>query len=190
MRPPPLHPINVSADLAQTVWSRPSRLLVIFGIGVFSCVGIAAESPTQRAHDPSALTLLETHCVKCHGGEKTKAGLDLTTQETLLRGGESGPAISPGEPVETSLLYRMIAHLEEPGMPHKEDKLPDDAIRQIATGSDHGAPYARPLNKGAPAIASTSKAKTEFAITPADRAHWAFQSVKRPPLPAVKNRAW
>ena len=38
--------------------------------------------------------------------------------------------------------------------------------------------------------AANPKAKTEFAITAADRAHWAFQPVRRPEPPAVKNRAW
>ncbi len=79
--------------------------------------------------------LLEAHCVKCHGGEKTKAGLDLTTREALLRGGESGPTFSPEQPAESSLLYRMIAHLKEPGMPHKEDRLPPAAISRSPAGS-------------------------------------------------------
>ena len=34
--------------------------------------------------------LLKEHCVKCHGGEKTKADFDLVTRETLLRGGSEG----------------------------------------------------------------------------------------------------
>ncbi|MSU22318.1 MAG: DUF1553 domain-containing protein [Opitutus sp.] len=131
------------------------------------------------------LTLLETHCVSCHGGEKTKAGLDLVTRDTLLRGGESGAAIVPGQP-QASLLYKMVAHLEEPGMPHKEAKLPDAAIHQIADWIAAGAPYARPLDKtpGAPAAA-----KKVFAITADDRAHWSFQPVRRPEPPAVKNAA-
>ena len=49
-----------------------------------------AQQPSPAATSRDALTLLEAHCVKCHGGEKTKAGLDLTTREALLRGGESG----------------------------------------------------------------------------------------------------
>src|SRR6185503_19100460 len=105
------------------------------------------------------------------------------------RGGESGTAITPGPP-EASLLYRMVAHLEDPGMPHKEDKLPGDAIRQIADWITAGVPYSRPLNKTTRAPASTPGAKTEFAITPADRAHWAFQPVKRPQPPRVENQSW
>jgi len=34
--------------------------------------------------------LLQEHCVKCHGGEKTKGEFDLATREGLLRGGKEG----------------------------------------------------------------------------------------------------
>ena len=57
------------------------------------------------------LTLLETHCVSCHGGEKTKAGLDLVTRDALMRGGESGAAIVPGQP-PASLLRLVFAGVE------------------------------------------------------------------------------
>ncbi len=156
----------------------------------FACgatLGAQDQPPAGHGAD-DVMSLLETHCVRCHGGEKTKAGLDLATREALLRGGESGAAIVPADP-KASLLYRMVAHLEEPGMPHKEDKLPDTAIRQFADWIAAGAPYARPLNQS-PGAPATAAAKKEFAITDADRAHWAFQPVRRPAPPAVKATAW
>jgi hypothetical protein len=145
-----------------------------------TCLGVRAAAP-EKPHPPpptDALGILETHCVKCHGGEKTKSGLDLTTREALLRGGESGAAFAPGEPAESSLLYRMIAHLEEPGMPHKEDPMPTAAIEQIAGWLRAGAPYSRELNTNA----GGAKSKTDFTITAVDRAHWSFQPVRRPPV--------
>ncbi|MES2692586.1 MAG: DUF1549 domain-containing protein, partial [Verrucomicrobiota bacterium] len=120
----------------------------------------------------------------CHGGEKTKAGLDLTTREKLLVGGESGPAIVLGQP-DKSLLYQMVAHIADPGMPHKEDKLPDADVAAFAQWIKDGVPYTRPLSTTPPA-----KGSREFAVTPADRAHWAFKPVKRPELPAVRNSTW
>jgi mono/diheme cytochrome c family protein len=146
----------------------------------------AAQVAPGGGHAGDALALLEAHCVKCHGGEKTKGGLDLTRREALLLGGESGPAFTAGQPVETGLLYRMVAHLEEPGMPHKEDKLSDAAIARIADWLRAGAPYRRALKTEV----ATSPSKSEFTLSAADRAHWSFQPVKRPNLPAVKNRAW
>src|SRR5438105_2990710 len=39
--------------------------------------------------------ILLDRCVKCHGGDKTRADLDLTTREGLLRGGDNGTAVVP-----------------------------------------------------------------------------------------------
>ena len=88
--------------------------------------------------------LLTDHCVKCHGGATTKAEFDLTTREGLLRGGAEGPAVVPGKAGE-SLLYQLIAHAEEPRMPLKAKKLPDEAIARIGAWIDAGAPYDGPL---------------------------------------------
>jgi hypothetical protein len=51
--------------------------------------------------------ILEARCVRCHGGRKRKGGLDLTTFESLLRGGKSGPAVRPGN-LDKSLLWESI----------------------------------------------------------------------------------
>ena len=43
--------------------------------------------------------LLEAQCLSCHGaGQVKRSGLDLSTREGLLHGGENGPAIVPGDP--------------------------------------------------------------------------------------------
>ena len=100
---------------------------------------VGAETKAAANVSSDALALLESHCVKCHGGEKTKGGLDLVTREALLRGGESGAALVPGKPDE-SLLVQMMRHEKDPGMPHKERKLPDAVIAQIAEWVNWPAP--------------------------------------------------
>ena len=142
----------------------------------------SAGTQAKRAEEP-ALALLEAHCVKCHGGKKAKGGLDLTQRATLLQGGESGAAIVSGKP-ESSLLMQSVRHAKEPFMPHKLPKLPDDAIELLADWIKAGAPYSRALNK---AGGSSTTGRAEFSITEADRKHWAFQPVKRPPVPLVRN---
>src|SRR6266704_897891 len=53
--------------------------------------------------------VLTENCYKCHsqGAEKVKGGLLLDSREGLLKGGNTGPAIVPGDP-ERSLLIRAI----------------------------------------------------------------------------------
>ena len=83
---------------------------------------------------------LKEHCVKCHGGERIESEFDLTDRDRLLKGGALGAAVVPGKSAE-SLLYQVVAHSEEPHLPHEADKLPDAAIAQIAAWIDLGAPF-------------------------------------------------
>jgi len=128
--------------------------------------------------------VLEAHCVKCHGGEKTKGGLDLTTREALLRGGESGAAVVPRKP-DQSLLIRQVRHDEEPHMPHKEPKLPDAAIAQLVEWVKAGVPFPRALAKVP--HAGIGKDEAKFSLTDADRNHWAFRPIVRPTPPEIRS---
>ena len=116
--------------------------------------------------------ILKEHCVKCHGGEKTKGDFDLVTREGLLLGGAEGPAVKPFSAAESPLL-KMIRHEADPHMPSKQPKLPDDVIAKVATWIDHGAPYEAPL------IAGKTGARDKSVVSDEDRMWWAFQPLKK-----------
>ena len=116
--------------------------------------------------------LLEANCVRCHNSQIKRSGFDLSTRESLLRGGDTGAVVTPGD-AKSSVLYRRISHLEQPGMPFGGQKLPDAAIQQIAEWINSGAPYDGPL-----------------AVGKAGLNHWAFKLPARPAVPAVKNAGW
>lgn len=148
---------------------------------------------TQEMH-PTAEDILEASCTTCHRPGKSKGGLDLTTREALLKGGDTGPAVVVGKATD-SLLYRLVVHLEEPGMPMKADKLPDSRIAALAAWINHGVPYSRrlavPANQtAADATAGQSEHEGERVITPEDRAHWAFKPLASAPVPSVRDRSW
>ena len=147
---------------------------------------VLATSASLCANPPSsddqALALLEQHCVKCHGGEKTQGQLDLLTRESLMRGGESGANVIPGKPDE-SLFVQVLRHQKDPHMPRKADKLPDSDIATIAAWVKAGANYSRPLAKVT--AGAKAEAPVEFTVTDDDRKHWAFQPVKRVELPEI-----
>jgi mono/diheme cytochrome c family protein len=127
-------------------------------------------------------TLLTERCLRCHGGEKTKGGLDLSTREALLRGGESGVVVIAGKAKE-SRLFKLISHQEEPHMPSRGDKLSDQQIAEIAHWIDLGAPYDRPLTDRA-------KSRPALVVTDRDRAFWAFQPLRQSAVPGVRNEGW
>src|SRR4051812_39790122 len=68
----------------------------------------AAEPPRAGpSYGPAVRPLLEAKCLRCHGRKVKKAELDLSTLAAILRGGESGPVVTPGKP-EESPLYEMV----------------------------------------------------------------------------------
>jgi hypothetical protein len=106
--------------------------------------------------------ILEQRCVNCHDAKKHKGGLDLSTREGLLRGGDGGAAVVPGKAAE-SLLYKVVARQQEPFMPQKSERLSDDEVRRIAEWIDAGTPYPRTL-------VSRTAETTHWAFTPLARA--------------------
>jgi formylglycine-generating enzyme required for sulfatase activity len=52
--------------------------------------------------------LLESTCLSCHGSEKPKGDLDLSTRAAALKGGENGASLVPGKPAESSLYKSTV----------------------------------------------------------------------------------
>ncbi|MDF1752114.1 MAG: hypothetical protein P1U89_04975 [Verrucomicrobiales bacterium] len=65
--------------------------------------------------------VLKANCLSCHNSTKAKADLILESPQDMLKGGDSGPAIEPGN-ADVSLLYTTAAHIEEPVMPPPNNK--------------------------------------------------------------------
>ena len=88
----------------------------------FTILLTAAASPAAPTWNDDIVPIFKDHCTGCHNPDKLKADLDLTTYAAAMKGGSSGAAIKAGAP-DTSLLYRVTMHLEEPEMPPKKPKL-------------------------------------------------------------------
>ena len=80
--------------------------------------GILRADPVEDGtfFEQSVLPLLTTRCAGCHNGTDRKGGLDLTTRESLLHGGDSGKVVTPGK-LEESALWQRVVDME---MPPKE----------------------------------------------------------------------
>src|SRR5262245_52165545 len=72
---------------------------------------LAAQDPGARLFVDHIRPVLE-QCQVCHKPGQKNGGLDLSTREGLLRGGDSGPAVVPGN-AGGSLLYKLVAHQQE-----------------------------------------------------------------------------
>jgi mono/diheme cytochrome c family protein len=140
-------------------------------------------APAAKPAASAALTfekdirpILKANCFHCHGEEeKVKGGLDVRLRHLIAKGGESGPAIVPGKP-EKSRLFTMVRDGE---MPKSEKKLSPAQVEVIRQWIAGGAKVAR---------AEPAKPGAADDFTPEERAHWAFQPVKRPAVPSIANR--
>src|SRR5262249_28428910 len=105
---------------------------------------------------------------------KLKADLDLRLRRLIVKGGESGPAVQPGN-VDASLLLTLVKRGK---MPPTKKKLAKDEVALISRWIAGGAKTAAP---GPENIASG------LHIAPEERAFWAFQSIARPAVPTVAH---
>jgi hypothetical protein len=134
-----------------------------------------------RFYDQEVRPILAASCFKCHSHEakKAKGGLVVDSLGGLLKGGDTGPAIVPGAPAK-SLLIRAVRHVDDDlKMPQGGKKLSDQQIDRLV----------RWVKMGAPAPAADKAVKARGKISDEDRAWWAFQPVREPPIPKVTN-AW
>ena len=129
--------------------------------------------------------VLVESCFMCH----TKAeagGLRVDSREALLKGGNSGPAIVPGNPDESYLLQAIRHAPNAPKMPKTGAKLGDAQIAALTQWVRDGAPW--PASTGA--VAPPLAASHEKAITPEQRAFWSFQPLRQIEAPIVSRSEW
>lgn len=155
------------------------RCLLVVPVAVLF---VAACFRASSAADPSSVSfeqhvrpILKAYCLDCHGGgEKIEAGLDLRLKRLILKGGDSGAAIQPGQPGASHLLKR----IKSGEMPPIEKKVPAAQIAIIERWIEGGAITARdePETIG-----------PGLGITAEERAYWAYQPIQPPQRPTVKE---
>lgn len=165
---------------------KPMRVRSLFPLAALALTraAFAAEAtPEQMQFFESKIRpILSEKCYKCHSVElnKSKGGLTLDTKAGLLKGGETGAGLKPGDP-KGSLLIKAVLYTDpDLQMPPKGEKLSDAQIADLTSWIKMGAPDPREKAKGGKLS----------GMTDAARKHWAFVPVKKPEIPTVKNRAW
>jgi mono/diheme cytochrome c family protein len=128
--------------------------------------------------------VLAANCQTCHNAKMKVAGLDLTSAEGFTQGGQSGPIVVAGNP-EASRLLKVITYNESMKMP-PTGKLKEEEIADLGAWVKSGAVW-----PGAAAVPSTQTVRqSPREITAAEKSFWAFQPVRDPAVPAVKDQSW
>lgn len=158
----------------------------LVGLLLIELLGVAGGG-ALRASELSGIDYFEKHvrpvlvesCYGCHSAQAEKGikgGLSLETRESVLKGGENGPALVAGDPEKSLLIKAVRYHDADLQMPPKGKKLPDEQIEALVTWVKMGAPDPRT----GPAVLKDPKLEAAK--------HWAFQPIAALPVPAVRSR--
>ena len=88
--------------------------------------------------------MLVDHCISCHGDDKIRGGLVLSTPEGMAKGGDAGTVIQPGDASSSRLLEALEYHNPDFRMP-PSGRLPESTIADVRRWIELGAPDPRPL---------------------------------------------
>ncbi len=161
--------------------------VVALALGVGFSVGVgraaAASGSAVEFFEKEVRPLFVKHCFQCHSvnAKRLEAGLLLDSRAGQLRGGDSGPAIVPGNAAESRLIQAV--RYQDFEMPPK-GRLPDKDIETLSRWIEMGAPWpeeAEPTSNEKRETFDLEQRKSEF---------WLWQPVVDPTPPAVRNAAW
>jgi hypothetical protein len=165
---------------------RLACLLVCLAPGPCPAAGPPAAVDPVEFFETKVRPVLAEHCFKCHAAAaaKPKGGLLLDNRAALLRGGDSGPALVPGHPEKSRLIEAVSYQNPDLRMPPR-GRLPAAAVADLSAWVSRGAPW-----PAGPAPASVAPAPQGLNLRERKRSHWAWQPVRVPAIPAVKDPGW
>ena len=137
------------------------RFLTVAGL-LLAATMRAAPAPAKVDFARDIQPILANRCYDCHGLEKAKGGLRLTSRGHALKGGESGePVLVAGQSARSPLIQRVTATDEDDVMPQKGDRLTAAQIDLLKRWIDEGAEW------------------------PENVRHWAYVKPVRPRVPVI-----
>jgi mono/diheme cytochrome c family protein len=155
--------------------TRPPRAAFRPLLGSAACLLLAGslfaagKAPAKVDYATQIQPLFAKHCLKCHGLKESQSGLRLDTLAAMLKGGDRGAAVVPGNAANSLLLKALLGEGDITPMPAESPRLSKDSIALVRRWIDEGA---------------TGPAESSSAPR---QAHWAFAPVTHPTVPTVRN---
>lgn len=112
--------------------------------------------------------ILTERCLACHGALKQESGLRLDTGAFARAGGDSGPALVPGDPDGSLLIERVSATDLSERMPPEGQPLTPEEIALLTDW-----------------VRQNAESPADEQPEPDPREHWAFRPIERPTVPSV-----
>ena len=181
----------MQAIMSRMSSSRQGRLCVAAGLIWAAAMGMAGQ-PADAADidlfESRIRPMLVDRCYSCHNSAGTAdGGLAVDSRDGLLTGGDSGPAVVPGDPAASLLLSVLRHEVDGIKMPKDSGKLDDATLADVTTWIAAGAPDPRDVPPTAEELAQATSWDTVMARR---RQWWSFQPLADGDPPDVPNNSW
>jgi hypothetical protein len=156
------------------------RSLAILALGASSLAAADLKPADLEFFESKIRPVLVAECYECHDAKKQKGDLRLDFREGLLKGGEEGPSIVPGNAKKSILIQSMDYSHETLQMPKKRPKLDAKIIADFVEWVNRGAPDPRvkaPEDSITPAWSDLLQVRKNW---------WSFQPITSPAIPSGK----
>ncbi|MEY3392221.1 MAG: hypothetical protein RLZZ322_1070, partial [Verrucomicrobiota bacterium] len=158
--------------------AAPLRILTWLGLTLTAALAADLKPADVEFFETKIRPVLVAECYECHDAKKQKGDLRLDHRDGLLKGGEEGPAIVPGDARKSILIQSMDHSHETLVMPKKRPKLDAQIIADFVEWVNRGAPDPRvkaPEDSITPAWSDLLQVRRNW---------WSFQPIASPPVPA------
>jgi hypothetical protein len=144
---------------------------------------LAAIAPEhEKLFEEKVRPLLVARCQGCHGDRVAEGGLRLDNLPAVLKGGDSGTILAPGDPAASKVL-KVVRRELEPAMP-PDEPLPADEVAILEAWIAAGAPWSGAGAEGPVVGNDTIPADMEARLVWARERHWAYQPFVRHDAPS------
>ena len=177
----------------HSLFSISSAASLALGLaGILPLAVSAAAAAEAPASEDSAIAFFEKkvrpvlagRCYLCHSADtKNAGGLRVDDLNGLLTGGDSGPAIIPGNAGKSLLLQRTRGSDPKKIMPLEGGHVTDEEYADLAAWIDAGAAW--PAERVPEGLGVLPEKILQLKET-----HWAWQPLTDPAAPAVRDETW
>lgn len=134
-----------------------------------------AQAPQAVDYTRDVAPILRKNCYACHGPAMQTSGFRLDDPAAALKGGYGGASIIAGKSEDSKLIHRIEGRKGVPLMPPGGKRLSPEEVAILRSWIDSGARY---------------PAGIQVASKAPEQGHWAFQPIRLPAPPPVRQAAW
>ena len=118
---------------------------LLCGAAAFALIGLPEQLSAREgsvSFEKDVLPVLERSCGECHSAKENFSNLRLDTAAAILKGGDLGKVLEPGNPDESSLYVRVSLPQDDLDfMPVEGEPLNEDEVETLRQWIEQGADF-------------------------------------------------